>query len=150
MARILLAEADAAIRQALVFALVDRGHEVQAARDRHTALSQLGVAVPDLVVVGLTTPPDDGFEVLARLTEPGVGDLTRVIVLTATGSEQDVARAFELGADAHLAKPFDPGDLVAQVDELLALPNEELKSRRQRELDTSRLLSQLESILGDG
>ena len=64
--------------------------------------------------------------------------------------EQDASRAFELGADAYVTKPFDPVEVVGQVEGLLALSSAELRTSRERELDRSRLLSQLESILGEG
>jgi len=150
MARILIADDDADIRQMLVVALVDSGHEVTAARDGVVAATMLKEAMPDLIVLDVMMPERDGFQVLDQLSASGLRDLTRVIMLTASGSERDASRAFELGADAYSTKPFDPQELVAQIEELLALSNEELKSRRERELDTSRLLSQLESLLGDG
>lgn len=150
MARILIADDDADVRQVLVVALVDRGHEVAAARDGAVAVRMLTEGTPDLVVLDVTMPQRDGFQVLDELTNSGLRDLTRVIMLTANGSEHDASRIFELGADAYSTKPFGLDELIAQVEELLALSNEELKSRRERELDTSRLLSQLESILGDG
>lgn len=150
MARILIADDDADIRQMLVVALVDSGHEVTAARDGVVAGIMLKEAMPDLIVLDVMMPERDGFQVLEELSNSGLRDLTRVIMLTASGSEQDASRAFELGADAYSTKPFDPPELVAQIEELLALSNKELKSRRERELDTSRLLSQLESLLGDG
>jgi DNA-binding response OmpR family regulator len=150
MARILIADDDADVRQVLVVALVDRGHEVAAARDGAVAVRMLTEGTPDLVVLDVMMPQRDGFQVLDELTNSGLRDLTRVIMLTANGSEHDASRIFELGADAYSTKPFDLDELIAQVEELLALSNEELKSRREKELDTSRLLSQLESILGDG
>ena len=150
MARILIADDDADVRQVLVVALVDRGHEVAAARDGVVALRMLTKGTPDLVVLDVIMPHRDGFQVLDELTASGLRDLTRVIMLTVNGSEQDASRIFELGADAYSTKPFDSDELVAKIEELLALSIEELKSRRERELDTSRLLSQLESILGDG
>jgi len=150
MARILIADDDADIRQMLVAALVDSGHEVTAARDGVVAATMLKEAMPDLIVLDVMMPERDGFQVLEELSNSGLRDLTRVIMLTASGSELDASRAFELGADAYSTKPFDPPELVAQIEELLALSNKELKSRRERELDTSRLLSQLESLLGDG
>ncbi|MGH2825636.1 MAG: response regulator transcription factor [Actinomycetota bacterium] len=151
MARILIADDDADVRQVLVVALVDRGHEVAAARDGAVAVRMLTEGTtPDLVVLDVMMPLRDGFQVLDELTNSGLRDLTRVIMLTANGSEHDASRIFELGADAYSTKPFDLDELIAQIEELLALSNEELKSRRERELDTSRLLSQLESILGDG
>jgi DNA-binding response OmpR family regulator len=150
MARILIADDDVDIRQMLVIALVDRGHEVSAVLDGHSAVVALGEATPDLLLLDVTMPGKNGFEVLDDLNGSGLRDLTRVLMLTPTGSEQDASKAFELGADAYVTKPFDALEVVRQVEGLLALSSVELKASRERELDRSRLLSQLESILGEG
>jgi two-component system, OmpR family, response regulator MtrA len=150
MARILIADDDADVRQSLVIALVDRGHEVAAVRDGHRAIEALLGVTPDLILLDVTMSVKDGFVVLEELNESGFRDLTRVLMLASKGSEQDARRAFELGADAYVTKPFDSVEVVTQVERLLALSSEELKTSRERELDRSRLLSQLESILGEG
>ena len=150
MARILIADDDAEVRQSLVIALVERGHEVAAVLDGHKAIAALSDVTPDLILLDVTMPGKDGFLVLEELNGSGFRDLTRVLMLTTNGSEQDASRAFGLGADAYMTKPFDPLEVVRQVEGLLALSSEELKTSRERELDRSRLLSQLESILGEG
>jgi two-component system, OmpR family, response regulator MtrA len=150
MARILIADDDAEVRQGLVVALVDQGHEVAAVLDGHKAIAALCDVTPDLILLDVTMPGKDGFQVLEELNGSGFRDLTRVLMLTASGSEQDASKAFELGADAYVTKPFDPVEVVGQVERLMALSSEELRTSRERELDRSRLLSQLESILGEG
>jgi two-component system response regulator MtrA len=150
MARILIADDDADVRQSLAIALVDRGHEVAAAPDGHKAAMALTGVTPDLILLDVMMRGKDGFVLLEELNATGSRDLTRVLMLTSKGSEDDARRAFELGADAYVTKPFEPGEVVKQVEGLLALSSEELKTSRERELDRSRLLSQLESILGEG
>jgi DNA-binding response OmpR family regulator len=150
MARILIADDDADVRRSLVIALVDRGHEVAAVLDGHRATAALMDVKPDLILLDVMMQGKDGFVVLEELIASGFRDLTRVLMLTSKGSEQDARRAFELGADAYVTKPFDPVEVVKQVEGLLALSSEELRTSRERELDRSRLLSQLESILGEG
>jgi DNA-binding response OmpR family regulator len=150
MARILITDDDAELRQSLVIALVDRGHEVAAVPDGHKATLALTDVAPDLILLDVMMRGKDGFVVLEELNATGFRDLTRVLMLTSKGSEDDARRAFELGADAYVTKPFDPAEVVMQVEGLLALSSEELKTSRERELDRSRLLSQLESILGEG
>jgi len=150
MARILIADDDADVRQSLVIALVDRGHEVAAVPDGLRAIEALVGVTPDLILLDVMMRVKDGFVVLEELNESGFRDLTRVLMLTSSGSEKDARRAFELGADAYITKPFDPVEVVKQVESLLALSSEELRISRERELDRSNLLSQLESILGEG
>ncbi|MGH2752678.1 MAG: response regulator transcription factor [Actinomycetota bacterium] len=150
MARILIADDDAEIRQMLVIALVEQGHEVAAVGEGLKVVAALGEVTPDLILLDVMMPNQDGYEVLEKLNDSGLRDLTRVLVLTAGGSEHDASRGFELGADAYATKPLDPDEVVRQVEGLLALSREELKASREREMDRSRLLSQLESILGEG
>jgi len=70
-----------------------------------------------VVLLDLMLPKRSGFEVLAdlRRLEPR----PRVVVLSARGHEEDVARAFELGADDYLAKPFSPQELRVRIGRLL-------------------------------
>jgi len=65
-------------------------------------------------------PVVDGFEVCQRVREnPDWKDI-RIVLLTALGSEANVTKGLDLGADAYVIKPFSNADLVAKVKELLA------------------------------
>jgi DNA-binding response OmpR family regulator len=57
----------------------------------------------------------DGFEILSRMKEEGMTENVRTIVLTGLGREADVTRAFSLGADDYLVKPFSPVELTARA-----------------------------------
>lgn len=149
MARILIADDDDEIRRMLVVSLVDHGHEIGAVQDGHQASAALAKSMPDLILLDALLPGRDGFELLEELNGSGRRERTRILMLTAGGSEQDATRAFELGADGYITKPLDPAELVVQVERMLALSSDELESSRERELERSRLLSQLESILGE-
>jgi DNA-binding response OmpR family regulator len=59
-----------------------------------------------------------GFDVLAGLRDM-VESRPRIIVLSARGREEDVIRAFSLGADDFIAKPFNPQELLARITRLL-------------------------------
>lgn len=149
MARILIAEDDPDIRQLVTHTLADEGHEIATAKDGTTALEMLIANPPDLLVLDLMMPGVDGYGVLKEMDECGLRESTKVLVLTAKGSERDWERGFELGADQYMTKPFDPDEVVGMVNELLALTKEELKAQREQELDKAHLLSQLESLFGE-
>jgi DNA-binding response OmpR family regulator len=71
---------------------------------------------PDLVVLDLSLPGLDGWEVLARIRE--VSDVP-VLVLTADGEQVNKVRGLERGADDYVTKPFDPDELIARIQALL-------------------------------
>ena len=86
--------------------------------DGQQALHQVESAAPALIVLELTLPKRSGFDVLARLKElPDARP--RVVVVSSRSREEDVMRAFELGADDYLTKPFNPQELLARVGRLL-------------------------------
>ena len=149
MARILIAEDDADIRQLVTHTLADEGYEIATAKDGTSALDMMLANPPDLLVLDLMMPGIDGFGVLEAMQESGLKDTTKVLVLTAKGSESDWERGFELGADQYMTKPFDPDEVVDSVKDLLSLSKEELKAKREQELDKAHLLSQLESLFGE-
>jgi DNA-binding response OmpR family regulator len=81
-----------------------------------TALCQADAGLQvKLVLLDVSIPGLGGFGVLQRLRNAGVLKRTRVIMLTASVSEQDVRHAVNLGATGYLAKPLDPGLLVDRI-----------------------------------
>jgi len=68
---------------------------------------------PHAAVVDVNVPAMDGYEVLTAIREESLP--VRVVLLTARRSENDIARAFELGADDYLVKPFSHLELVARL-----------------------------------
>jgi DNA-binding response OmpR family regulator len=86
--------------------------------DGQQALHHVETSAPSLMVLELMLPKRSGFDVLARLRdvpEPR----PKVIVVSSRGREEDVMRAFELGADDYLTKPFSPQELLARIGRLL-------------------------------
>ena len=150
MARILIADDDPDIRQLVVYSLADEGHEVTIAKNGREAVDQVVESAPDLLVLDIMMPEMDGYGVMRELTEQGIRDTLKILVLTAKGSERDFKEGYDLGADRYQTKPFDPEELVETVRELLDSSPQELEAKREEEQDRANLLSQLESIFGDG
>ena len=70
---------------------------------------------PSLVLLDLVMPPPDGYQILRILrARPETRDLP-VVVLTALEADEEIARAFEAGADDFVRKPFKPVELVARI-----------------------------------
>ena len=99
------------------------------AHDGREALELIARRRPDVVILDITMPEMSGFEVLESLH--GDHDLSRipVVVLTPRGDEADARRGLALGARRYMSKPFDVGDLVAEVRRHLVRPAAEEERR---------------------
>ncbi|MBI4200552.1 MAG: response regulator transcription factor [Chloroflexi bacterium] len=89
-----------------------RGFDVLTAGDGTEALKQSEEHPVDLVLLDLSMPGPDGFEVCQRIRE--YSDVP-IIILSARGREQDKVKALDLGADDYLTKPFGVEELLARV-----------------------------------
>jgi DNA-binding response OmpR family regulator len=115
--RALVVEDEASIRNGLCDVLLFRGFAVEAVADGQSALSVAAERRFDLVLLDVMLPEIDGFSVCAALRARGVQ--VPVLMLTAKGSEEDVLRGFEAGADDYVTKPFSVRELAARVQALL-------------------------------
>jgi two-component system response regulator MtrA len=114
--RILLAEDDAHVREAVTLVLQRAGYAVEAAVDGDTALAAFASAPPDLVVLDLMLPGTDGFAVCRDIRRRSS---VPIVMLTARTSSVDVVTGLELGADDYVTKPFEPAELAARVRAVL-------------------------------
>lgn len=146
MARILVAEDNAEIRALVSSILGEEGHQVSVAQNGQQALDMMLDTQPDLLVLDIMMPQMDGYTVLKELKSAGIRDNMKILVLTAKTSESDWVRGYKLGADAYITKPFDIDELTNQIEELLQMTKDQLRQRREQELDKAQLLSRLESI----
>ena len=116
-ARILVAEDDPAIGNALQRALGHEGYEVRRAGDGAEALQLLAASPADLVILDIAMPYVDGLEVCRRMRR--AGDRTPVLMLTARHTVGDRVEGLDAGADDYLVKPFSLDELFARVRALL-------------------------------
>ena len=116
---VLLAEDDPLITSVVQHRLGREGFEVRAFPDGQAALAAAEQFQADLALLGVRMPEMDGFELLARLRAlPHYRDVP-VIVFTSVGAEDQLVRAFDLGANDYIVKPFSPAELVARVRRLV-------------------------------
>src|ERR671919_1292503 len=146
MARILIAEDNAEIRTLVSGILVEEGHKVGVANNGQQALDMVLADGPDVLVLDIMMPQMDGYGVLKEIKSAGTREKMKILVLTAKTSETDWVRGYKLGADAYLTKPFDTDELVNGIEDLLGMTKEQLRVRREQELDKAQLLSRLESM----
>ena len=143
--RVLIVEDETPIRDGLVSLFSGQGFEVTSAASGPEALDALGRDTYDIVVLDLMIPPPTGLEVLADLRTKD--DRTPVLVLTALGSEDDVVRGLEAGADDYITKPFGVKELLARARGLLRRVKPE-KSRALVIGDATLDLDKLELVRG--
>jgi two-component system, OmpR family, response regulator len=116
MARVLVVDDDSHIRQVVRYALERAGHVVSEARDGAEALRAVAADTPDLIVLDILMPEDDGLTVCKRVRAESA---TPIIFLSSRDDELDRVIGLELGADDYLTKPFSPRELVARVAAVL-------------------------------
>lgn len=114
--RALVVEDDALVRRLVVTLLTRAGLRVDEAMDGVEAVEVLGSTRFDLVILDVSLPRLDGWEVLDRIR--AVDDVP-VLMLTGHTSEIECVRGLRAGADDYVAKPFGRMELVARVDALL-------------------------------
>jgi molybdenum cofactor synthesis domain-containing protein len=118
--RVLIADDDSDIRDAIKVNLELEGYEVHVARDGDEALQQARALVPDLVLLDIMMPGRDGVEVCRDLKADARTRDSLVIFLTARSDTRDEAVGLIAGADDYIVKPFDPADLIVRVERVLA------------------------------
>ncbi|MGA8845856.1 MAG: response regulator [Nocardioides sp.] len=120
MARIVVADDDADIRELVEFKLRTMGHDIVAVGDGGAAVEACRAQKPDLAVLDLMMPGVSGLDAIRMMrAEPELVDLP-IILLTARAQESDVEIGFDTGVDDYITKPFSPRELAARVEALLA------------------------------
>ncbi|MBP8035307.1 MAG: response regulator [Burkholderiaceae bacterium] len=116
MDHILVVDDDRDIRDLLSEYLQKQGYRVSAAADGRAMRAAISVAMPDLIVLDVMLPGEDGLTLCRELRSQS--DVP-VLMLTARGEEIDRIVGLEMGADDYLAKPFNPRELVARIKSIL-------------------------------
>lgn len=112
MPKILVAEDDATLVEALVYNLRREQYETVVARTGLQAIVASRAERPDLILLDLMLPEIDGFEVCRTIR---AGSQVPIIMLTARDSEEDSVLGLEMGADDYVTKPFRLRELLARI-----------------------------------
>ncbi|MGD1903847.1 MAG: response regulator transcription factor [Geitlerinemataceae cyanobacterium] len=97
-----------------------RGYEVVSADNGRVALELLQEDLPDLIVCDVMMPEMDGYTFVENVREDKRTEWIPVIFLSAKGQSQDRIKGLNTGADVYMVKPFEPEELIAQVESSLA------------------------------
>jgi len=119
--RLLLAEDNLDLGDAIESKLRGAGHSVEWVRDGAAALRYAGEGNWDALVLDIMLPGTDGFAVIRALRAAGVD--TPVLVITARAEIEDKIDMLDLGADDYLVKPFDLRELEARLRALMRRPS---------------------------
>ncbi len=116
MAKLLVVDDDAHIREVMRFALEKAGHEVSEASNGSVAFELFRRQELDLLVVDIVMPEDDGLTLCRRIRKESQ---LPIIFVSSRDEEIDRVLGLELGADDYLTKPFSPRELSARVAAVL-------------------------------
>jgi putative two-component system response regulator len=116
---VLVTDDDVAISSLLRTLLEAEGHRVTVAGNGREALAMVAADPPDLVLLDLDMPQLGGFEVCRRLKQAPATHLLPILILTGRAPNDARLRAWELGADEFLSKPFQAVEVLARCRSLL-------------------------------
>lgn len=119
MSTVLVVEDSLAQRQMISDLLKGSGLTVNVASDGVEALEQVQRYSPDLVVLDIVMPRMNGYEVCRRLKADPKTQHVPVVMCSSKGEEFDRYWGMKQGADAYIAKPFQPTELIGTVKQLL-------------------------------
>ncbi|TJY37915.1 response regulator transcription factor [Pontimicrobium aquaticum] len=112
--KIVLAEDNSTLSLLLKFRLEKEGHELFMAADGKEALALIEEQLPDLIITDIMMPFISGLEVISHVRNKLELNVP-IIVFSSAGQEEMVLKAFDLGANDFMGKPFSPNELVIRV-----------------------------------
>lgn len=120
---ILVADDDLASVKLMTFLLEDAGYKVIKAYDAAGVLQAVEQHSPDLVLLDVTMPKINGFDICRQIRRTSE---VPVIFVTGNSQLQDRVTGLQIGGDDYLVKPFEPAELLARVEAVLRRRNSEM------------------------
>ena len=112
-------EDDSNIRELVVYTLETTGMEARGFDDGKEFMKALETDIPELVLLDIMLPGEDGMELLKKLKNSARTKNIPVIMVTAKGAEYDKVKGLDSGADDYVKKPFLPQDLLGRVEKVI-------------------------------
>ncbi len=124
---IYLLEDDDSIRELVTYTLNSQGMEAEGFARPSQFWKALNQRMPSLVLLDIMLPEEDGMAILKKLRGSAVTKKIPVIMLTAKGSEYDIVRGLDVGADDYIPKPFRMMELISRIRALMRRTSTENK-----------------------
>ncbi|MGD8822281.1 MAG: response regulator [Anaerolineales bacterium] len=116
-ARVLVVDDSPTIRKLVAMTLGKRGFEVVAAADGMEALARINDGAPDLILLDITMPRMDGYQLCRTIKGNHTIDHIPIVMLTGKDGFMDKVRGRMVGSEGYLTKPFQPDELVRMVEQ---------------------------------
>ncbi|MCG8326464.1 MAG: response regulator [Chitinophagales bacterium] len=117
--KVLLVDDEPNILVALEFLLKNEGYQVRKSLNGIEALKAMEQYIPDILVLDVMMPGMDGFEVAQKVRALPQYNNTRIIFLTAKGTQADRFKGYSNGAEVYLTKPFDNDEFISTINEVV-------------------------------
>jgi len=140
--QVLIVEPDIDLLDVMTYSLGRAGHRIVGAGDGLQALERLEAEPPDMVLLELQLPQLNGFEVCRRIRDFST---VPIIVVSAGTQERDIIRAFELGVDDYVTKPFSLKQLAARMTAIRHRYGADLRQRDANEVRAGDLVLNLQT-----
>lgn len=112
-------EGDESIRELIIYTLNGQKMEAKGFSTPSEFWEAISEKVPSLVLLDIMLPEEDGFSILEKLRAAPATKRLPIIMLTAKGSEYDIVRGLDIGADDYIPKPFRMMELLSRIRALL-------------------------------
>ena len=113
-------EDDESIRELIIYTLNGQKMEAKGFSTPSEFWEAISEKVPSLVLLDIMLPEEDGFSILEKLRAAPATKRLPIIMLTAKGSEYDIVRGLDIGADDYIPKPFRMMELLSRIRALLS------------------------------
>lgn len=118
--KILIADDNENIRDALTYLLEDEGYELLLAKDGADTLRKVREIRPDVLFLDIMMPEVNGYDVCRTIKSDPLLRNIYIIMLTAKGQVAEQERGKEVGADEYIVKPFSPMEILSKVKKILS------------------------------
>ena len=121
--RIAIVEDEVELASLIDYNLTRGGFQTRVFPGSEGTIKELEAWRPDLIVLDVMLPGQDGFEICRKLRQTGPLSITPILFLTARSDEVDRVLGLEIGGDDYITKPFSPRELLARIKAHPALAN---------------------------